>query len=81
MAAFLSGNSELAIRMTTAFGSASSLRYLRRLGALSRADSRVASDMGLNAERRGLPTLIAYEDLVLDGIWIGTASEREFSVG
>ena len=66
MAAFLSGNSELTIRMTTDFGSASSLSYLRGLGVLSKADSGVASDMGLKAEWRGLPALIAYEDLVLD---------------
>ena len=81
MAAFLSGNSELTIKMTTDFGSASSLRYLQGLGVLSRANSGVASDMGLNTEQRGLPALLDYEDLVLDGIWISTTGECEFSIG
>ena len=67
--------------MTTDFGSASSLRYLQGLGVLSRANSGVASDMGLNTEQRGLPALIDYEDLVLDGIWISTTGECEFSIG
>ena len=67
--------------MTTDFGSASSLRYLQGLGVLSRANSGVASDMGLNTEQRGLPALIDYEDLILDGIWISTTGECEFSIG